>query len=211
MAVKKIKKPSVAEIEKKTMDRQWVQKLRKKGGKLPEIPPDKYCNGRNKAKTKYCAHESGWGTSHDGKGYRCRLHGGASTGRPIKHGAYATAIPETLQYLVDQGQADPIEALMQDLDALGVFLKFHSQQFDDGDITIEELQTNFQSLFMSKYKIMNTLRRITREQDSISPAELHLFMSRFLERLRTIVDDPEIPRQEIVVEIGEAMKMQEHL
>lgn len=43
---------------------------------LPPKEPDEYCNGRNKAHTKYCDNVAGKGTSHKGVG-RCWLHGGA--------------------------------------------------------------------------------------------------------------------------------------
>lgn len=69
---------------------------------LPELPrkqPDKYCNGRNKAHTKYCRNVAGYKTNHVGTG-RCFLHGGASV-RGVQHynfkdGKYSKVMPENL-------------------------------------------------------------------------------------------------------------------
>jgi len=57
----------------------------KKTGKIlpPKKDPTDTCNSRTKT-GDYCTQKSGWATDHVGTG-RCKLHGGASTGRPKKN------------------------------------------------------------------------------------------------------------------------------
>lgn len=53
---------------------------------LEKIASEYNCNARTP--TGYCKKRAGWGTAHVGKG-RCKLHGGNTPGRPIKHGLYS--------------------------------------------------------------------------------------------------------------------------
>lgn len=63
--------------------------------KQPSTNGRHYCDAKTRNGGR-CRHEAGWGTDHFGEG-RCKLHGGASHGRPIIHGRYAYALQGKLR------------------------------------------------------------------------------------------------------------------
>lgn len=84
-------------------------------GNLPQKPPDKFCNGRNKLHTRYCRNPAGYKTDHFGQG-RCSFHGGKSK-RGIHHynfktGKYCEVMPDHL--------VEHYEKLMEDGDLLSL-------------------------------------------------------------------------------------------
>ena len=68
----------------------------------PEIPR---CGARTSS-GEHCAIPAGRGTHHPGTG-RCKLHGGASAGPPIKHGRYASVGNLELARKTREHAADP--------------------------------------------------------------------------------------------------------
>lgn len=80
---------------------------------LPEKQSDVDCNSRvikydsgGQTYATYCSHESGWGTTHKGRG-RCKLHGGASDGRPIITGVYSKQLSTTVAAEMERIWNDP--------------------------------------------------------------------------------------------------------
>lgn len=70
-----------------------------------------------------CQQVAGWGTDHVGTG-RCKLHGGASTGRPIIHGKYSVTYKQTLM-----DKAEQFEQFRGDLTAELDLLRVMLQEF----------------------------------------------------------------------------------
>lgn len=65
--------------------------------------------GRKRRTDQPCTQPAGWGTDHAGTG-RCKLHGGANTGRPIEHGKYsryAVLKSKDVAKLREHFEADP--------------------------------------------------------------------------------------------------------
>ena len=73
--------------------------------KLPMRPPTETCNAVNRS-GGYCVLVAGSGTDHLGEG-RCKFHGGASPGRPIKHGLYSKSYTLKLAEKTEELRAHP--------------------------------------------------------------------------------------------------------
>jgi len=63
------------------------------------------CGAKTRSGTP-CKQKAGWGTDHVGEG-KCKLHGGASHGRPIIHGRYAKVFQGKLREKFIQSYDDP--------------------------------------------------------------------------------------------------------
>lgn len=63
---------------------------------------------------------------------RCKHHGGASTGPPIKHGRRSKYLPLNLQELVEEALADPdLTSVREDIALVDAMLSDHTQQLED--------------------------------------------------------------------------------
>lgn len=108
---------------------------------LLEKEPDVDCNARvikyltgGKAYAAHCSHESGWGTTHKGRG-RCKLHGGASDGRPIVTGVYSKSLTTDVATEMERIWNDPNFGSL--LEELAVTKAMFSNLMEDASGDIE--------------------------------------------------------------------------
>src|SRR5690606_14601494 len=81
-----------------------------------------------------CQQVAGWGTDQVGTG-RCKLHGGASTGRPIIHGRYSFKHAASLQGKVQEYLADPEPGnLLHELALMRALLQDFLDKMTDGAV-----------------------------------------------------------------------------
>lgn len=63
--------------------------------------PEKHCGATNR-RGEICMNAAGWGTAYpNDPTRRCKMHGGSSNGRPIKHGLYSRRDQLTFRELID--------------------------------------------------------------------------------------------------------------
>jgi len=111
----------------------------------------KYDSG-GQAYATYCSHESGWGTTHKGKG-RCKLHGGASDGRPIITGVYSKQLSTTVAAEMERIWNDPNFGNL--LEELAVAKALFSNLMEDASSDIEDKE------FWEAKDITTTVARFT--------------------------------------------------
>lgn len=85
-----------------------------------QLPHDT-CAAKTRAGTP-CQLPAGWGTDHAGSG-RCKLHGGKSPGRPVKHGLYAVKHHQTLTDKIEQFRDAPVDNLADELALMRALLQ----------------------------------------------------------------------------------------
>jgi hypothetical protein len=133
--------------------------------------PNGYCGAKTRGSGKPCKHEAGWGTDHFGEG-RCKLHGGASHGRPIIHGRYAYALQGKLrEKFVESMEDDNPLDLLPELAVQRTLLQNFMGRFTEGQ------QPSAESLqFMSNltHDVVITATKIinTRNQTALTVAEV---------------------------------------
>jgi hypothetical protein len=150
-------------------------------------------NGRCGAKTRNgtpCKHESGWGTNHFGKG-RCKLHGGASDGRPIIHGRYAKALQGKLRekFIATQEDPNPLD-LLPELAVQRTLLTDYMSRFIPG-MTMSA--ADIKIVFDLSNDVVTTATKIVtnRNQSALTVAEIKYLQMGILALLDEFIPDPD--------------------
>ena len=149
-----------------------------------------YCGAKTKGKGTPCKRPAGWGTKHVGEG-RCKLHGGASDGRPIIHGRYSFKHREKLQEKMQKFLTDPEpgnlihelaleRALLQDfLDRLG----------DPLTISIQHRNHVF-DMIEAAGRMVERISRIL-NQTALTQIEVQLLLTTFQDLMLEFIDEQE--------------------
>lgn len=119
-----------------------------------------------------CGQAAGWGTDHPGRG-RCRLHGGASAGRPPIHGRYSRTHRESLAAKARQFANDPAPAqLCGELAILRALLQTYLDRLADRAPTLADIQ----AVYAMIDRIGRLVERVTRilSATALTPAEVRL-------------------------------------
>lgn len=158
------------------------------------------CGAKTRSGTP-CNQPAGWGTDHLGEG-RCKLHGGSSPGRPIKHGRYSVKHREKLAAKVSQFRDDPEPSSLADELAM---MRALFEDFLDKNTApdTEEYEVMFEML----EAIGRLVQRIARiyNETALTAAEIKYFQSRVADILVTYIDEPE-RRRDALAELRESIE-----
>ncbi len=155
--------------------------------KLPIRKPTETCNARNQV--GYCSLEAGWQTSHAGQG-RCRLHGGASEGRPITSGLHSHKTQKTLREKAEAFEAMPDGLhLFGELGMMRALLSHWLDNHDEAEkIDSKELESAL-SILNQTGKLVERIERV-RQSTAFTRAEVQVFNARVAQTIINYITDP---------------------
>src|SRR5687768_3240460 len=136
------------------------------------------CGARTRQTGQPCSRPAGWGTDHAGLG-KCKLHGGASSGRPPIHGRYSLAHRRSLQAKVERFLLDPTPGdLTGELALTRALLQDYLDRFASEDVrmTAEDIAV-IQSLIQDARRLVEAIVKIY-ERTTLSPGEVAYLQSR---------------------------------
>lgn len=145
-----------------------------------------YCGAKTRGGGK-CQRPAGWGTSHVGEG-KCKLHGGASNGRPIVTGRYSikrTALAAKAQtFLNETNPAD----LTSELALMRTLLQDYLDRFEDN---IKLSYDDIERIFGMVEAIGRMIERIAKILNStaLTQAEVQYLQARIVDLLTVYVPD----------------------
>ncbi|KKK60452.1 hypothetical protein LCGC14_3024210 [marine sediment metagenome] len=144
------------------------------------------CGAKTRGGTP-CKHEAGWGTEHFGEG-KCKLHGGASNGRPPIHGRYATVLKGKLRKRFEalNDDLDPLD-LLPDLQVQRTLLTEYISRFpEDVNISGKDLKI----ISDLTRDVVRTAEKIVRMRNEtvLTTAEIALIRVGMKELMKDYVD-----------------------
>lgn len=148
------------------------------------------CGAKTRSGTP-CKRPAGWGTDHVGSG-RCKLHGGASHGRPIKHGRYSKVARGSLISKIKMMQDDPDPMdLMSELQIQRALLAEALERL--GDARITELPEFWEATSKLTKDVVNTVEKIERLRlaETLTATEVQYLKVRIIDLLEKYVPDPD--------------------
>lgn len=160
------------------------------------------CNGK-KRDGGLCTQPAGWGTNHVGSGH-CKLHGGASTGRPITHGRYSVKHRSSLEEKVQQFLHDPAPGdLNAELALIRALLQDYLNRFVEGQpMSVKEIQPVLDMV----ERIGTMVERIARIMmaTALTQAELQVLQAIFADLVIRYIDDP-VKREQFILDFQAAI------
>ena len=155
-----------------------------------------------------CKRPAGWGTDHIGKG-KCKLHGGASSGRPIINGRYSVKHREKLASKMHEFLADPEPGnLMSELALTRALLQDYLDRHEVGEKLPVKAINNIFSMVEQITKIVERITRIL-NQTALTQAELRYLQAILSDLVIRFIDDPE-KRTQFMVELRFAIEGNRH-
>lgn len=148
-----------------------------------------------------CGQRSGWGTDHVGEG-RCKLHGGKSSGPPIKTGRYSLKHRASLNEKAERFLNDPSPGdLTGELALLRAMLQDYLERFP------EEMPLSLDTIQQVSGMIENVGRNVERisrilNATALNQAEVKLLQARLVDLALKYVDDSK--RDGFFAELGAA-------
>lgn len=124
----------------------------------------------------------------------CRIHGGASTGRPIIHGRYSVKTRAALQEKIEQFQADPQAGdLRGELSILRALLQDYLDRFPDGvPLTAVDIDRIY-GMVDGIGKLVERIAKIL-SLTALTQAELQLLQVTLIDAIKEFVPEPERQR-----------------
>ena len=136
---------------------------------------------------------------------RCRIHGGASPGRPLVHGRYSVAHRNALAEKQAAFLADPRPAdLSEELALTRALLADYLERFDDGGPLRAEDIGHLLGLIGSIGSQVERIHRI-RNANAITAAEVRYFTARLVDLIGKYLPDPE-RRAQFMAELRAAIE-----
>lgn len=154
---------------------------------------------------KSCTRPAGWGTSHPTEG-RCKLHGGASNGRPVEHGRYSVAHRASLADKYEQFLSDPNPGdLTDELALLRTLLQNYLDRFKEG-VTFEP--GHIDRIYGMIEGIGRLVERIARilNQTALTQAEVQYLQARLSDLIVKYIDD-DSRREQFISELQAAFSV----
>ena len=147
-----------------------------------------YCGAKTRKGTP-CRRPAGWGTDHVGTG-KCKLHGGASTGPPIKTGRYSLRHRRKLQAKIGQFLDDPAPGdLTSELALMRALLQDYLERFPDGQRLSLERIGDIYGMVESIGRLVERISKIL-NATALTQAEVGFLVARFTDLMSTYIDDP---------------------
>jgi hypothetical protein len=161
------------------------------------------CEAKTRQAGRPCSRPAGWGTDHPGGG-RCKLHGGASSGRPVTHGRYSLKHRKSLLGKVDRLLSDPTPGdLSQELALTRALLQDYLDRLpQERELSTGEISV-CQSLLREIRTIVDTMNRIY-ERSSLTAAEVQYLKARIADLAVKYVPD-DMKRAAFFVELEAAV------
>jgi len=157
---------------------------------LPMREPTETCNAVNRS-GGYCSLQAGFGTDHVGTG-RCKFHGGASPGGPIKHGLYSKSYTLSLAEKTEELRQHPeLFHLSAELLSLKGLLGhiYGSLPESPSDWLTEENQPKIRLLIQLSAEIRKTFKAIIEMQVKVGAFLTMSDVTSMMRQLAFIVDD----------------------
>jgi len=157
-----------------------------------------YCGAKTRAGGT-CRRPAGWGTEHTGQG-KCKLHGGASTGAPIKTGRYSIKRQELAhkaqQFANDTAPGD----LTGELVLMRALLQDYLDRFEDGTrLPFDDIERIF-GMVEAIGRLVERIAKIL-ATTALTQVEVQRFEQAFLAELPKYVPEPS-KRVEFIKAIG---------
>jgi hypothetical protein len=161
------------------------------------------CEAKTRQTGRPCSRPAGWGTDHPGRG-KCKLHGGASSGRPLIHGRYSLAHRKSLRAKMDHLLSDPTPGdLSEELALTRALLQdYLDRVLQDDELSAENISV-CQSLLRDIRVIVDTMNRIY-ERSSLTAAEVQYLTARIADLAVKFVPD-DMKRAAFFVELEAAV------
>lgn len=145
--------------------------------------------GAHKKRGGTCTQAAGWGTVHPGRG-RCKLHGGASAGRPIEHGRYSLAHRQALADKQRAFLSDPEPGnLAGEVALMRALLQEYLERYPAGVNPTEKTLVTIMGMVDQIGKMVERIAKIE-TTTALTQAEVQLLQARFAEIIVRYVDDP---------------------
>lgn len=125
-----------------------------------------------------CTRPAGWGTQHSGEG-KCKLHGGAATGRPLIHGRYAKSPNGRLGKKIREHMEDPNPLdLRPELALLRSLIDHFMGKLEEieKDPTREDAGT-FLLLIQGIQKVVDTISKVQTREALTANESMYLLVS----------------------------------
>ena len=147
------------------------------------------CGAKTRSGTP-CKQKAGWGTHHVGEG-KCKLHGGASHGRPIVHGRYAKVFKGKLREKFEEAYSDgnPLD-LLPELAVQRTLLQNYIDRFVE---SYSPSGPDLKVLSALSNDVVNTATKIinTRNQTALTVAEIKYLQMGIVALLDEFIPDPD--------------------
>jgi hypothetical protein len=154
-----------------------------------------------------CKKPGGWATDHVGTG-RCKLHGGASPGGPLKHGRYSIK-RAGLEEKIRQFENDPAAGdLTSELALMRALLQNYLERFEDG---IPLPADSIRHIFEMIEAVGRLVERIAKilATTALTQAELQLLQAALIHALPEYIPEPAQQRNFISAIFGESARLLE--
>jgi hypothetical protein len=150
-----------------------------------------------------CQQAAGWGTQHVGQG-KCKLHGGLSTGPPVKTGRYSLTHRKSLEAKAQAFANDPHPAdLTGELTLMRALLQDYLDRFSDSTrLGYDDIER----LFGMMEAIGRLVERIAKmlNATALTQAEVQYLQARIADLLSIYVPDSE-QRARFLSELAESI------
>ena len=151
------------------------------------------CGAHTRQQGARCGRPAGWGTEHVGNG-RCKLHGGASAGAPVRHGRYSLTHRAGLAEKVERFLDDPAPGdLTAELALLRALLQDYLERFGEHQaLRAEDIQ--FLAGLIRKVGAM--VERVARilNQSALTAAEVQFLTARVADLVVQYIAEPDAQR-----------------